>query len=93
MITGNLNVIPEARARNIISKGPKYKFPSDIDFPKCHREITSLLSDFSNRLCKREHVEPDALKEWKINIFKVIDTCISFYSSFTPKTKSFFLSS
>ena len=35
---------------------------------------------FSNRWCKRENVEPDALKEWKINIFKIIDTRISFYS-------------
>ena len=27
-----------------------------------------------------KNVEPDALKEWKINIFKIIDTRISFYS-------------
>ena len=73
MITGNLNV-------NIISKGPKYRFPSNIDFPKCRREIAACLNDFSNRWCKRENVEPDALKEWKINIFKIIDTRISFYS-------------
>ena len=25
------------------------------------------------------NIEPDALKEWKINIFKIIDTRISFY--------------
>ena len=84
MITGNLNVIPDARVRNIISKGPKYRFPSDIDFPKCRREIAFSLNDFSNRWCKREYVEPDALKEWKIIIFKIIGTCISFYSRFTP---------
>ena len=29
---------------------------------------------------RRENVEPDALKEWKINIFKIIDTRISVYS-------------
>ena len=44
--------------------------------------------------CKRENVEPDALKEWKINIFKIIDTRISFYSRNThllpPKPKSSF---
>ena len=34
----------------------------------------------SNRWCKRENIEPDALKEWKINILKIIDTYISFYS-------------
>ena len=27
-----------------------------------------------------ENVEPDASKEWKINIIKIIDTCILFYS-------------
>ena len=63
MITGNLNVIPDSRVRNIISKGPKSRLPSNIDFPKCHWEIAASLNDFSNRWCKRENVEPDALKE------------------------------
>ena len=34
-------------------------------------------------------VEPDVLREWKINIFKTIDTRISFYSrssQFLPPT-------
>ena len=78
VITGNLNVIPDARVRNVISKGPKYRFHSNIDFPKCRREIALSLNDFSNRWCKRENVEPDALKEWKINIFKIIDTVFHF---------------
>ena len=94
MITGNPNHIPEARVRNIISKGPKYRCSSNIDFPKCRREIAASLNDFSNRWCKREYVEPDALKEWKINIFKIIATRISFYSHNThllpPKSKSSF---
>ena len=87
MITGNLNVIPDARVRNIISKGPKYRFTSNIDFPKCCRMTAASLNDFGNRWCKWENLEPDALKEWKINIFKIIDTRISFYSRntcFTP---------
>ena len=64
MITGNLIVIPDARVSNIISKGPKYRFPCNINI-----EIAASLNDFSNRRCKQENVEPDALKEWKINIF------------------------
>ena len=65
-----------------------------IDFPNCRREIAASLNDFSNRWCKREYVEPNALKEWKINIFKMIDTRISFYSHYShllpPKHKSSF---
>ena len=49
MITGNLNGIPDVRVRNIISKGPKYRFPSNIDFFNCRREIAASLNDFSNR--------------------------------------------
>ena len=66
--------------RNIISKCHKYRFPSNIDFPKCRREIVASLYDFSNRWCKQENIEPNALKEWKINIVKIIDTRISFCS-------------
>ena len=40
-----------------------YRFPSNIDFPKCGREVAASLNDFSNRWCKRENVETDALKE------------------------------
>ena len=56
--------------------------------------IAASLNDFSSRWCKWENVEPDALKEWKNNIFKIIDTCISFYTCNThhlpPKPKSSF---
>ena len=70
MTTGNLNVIPDARVCNIISKGPKYRYTSNIDFPKCRREIAASLNYFGKRWCKRENV--DALKKWKINILKLL---------------------
>ena len=57
---------------------PLYDIPYNIDFPKCRREIAASLNDFSNRCSKREHVEPNVLKEWKINIFNIIDDRISF---------------
>ena len=45
-------------------------------------------------MVQTENVEPDALKVWKINIFKIINTRISFYSRNThllpPKPKSSF---
>ena len=46
---------------------------------------------------KRENVETDTLKEWKISIFGVFGTGISFYSCsarlLPPKPKSSFSSS
>ena len=50
-----------------------------IGFQKCREKIAASLNEFFYRWCKREHVESDALKDWKLNIFKIIDRRISFY--------------
>ena len=54
-----------------------------IDFQKCREKIAGSLNEFCNCWCKRAHVECDALKDWKLNIFKIIDRRISFYSQNT----------
>ena len=65
-----------------------------MDFPKCRREVAASLNDFSNHWCKCKNVEHNALKEWKIILFQIIDTRISFYSRNThllpPKPKCSF---
>ena len=78
-ITGNLKIISESRIRSIIAKAPKYRFPAKTDFQKCREKNAASLNENFNRWCKREHVGCDALKDWKLNIFKIIDPCISFY--------------
>ena len=65
------------------AKGPQCRFPVQIDFQKCREKIAVSLNKFCNRWCKGEHVECDALKDWKLNIFKIIDRRISFYSQNT----------
>ena len=73
IMTGNLKIISDSKIRYIVSTGPKYRFPSCIDFKQCREEIASALNDFGNRWCKREYVVPNALKEWKVRIFKIVD--------------------
>ena len=60
-----------------------HRSPVQIDFKKCREKIAGSLNEFCSRWCKREHVECDALKDWKLNIFKIIDRRISFYSQNT----------
>ena len=63
-----------------------------INIKKYREEIASALNNFGNRWCKREYVEPNALKEWNVSIFKILDQRIKFYSQNTnllsPKPKS-----
>ena len=74
-----MKIIPDSRIRNIVSKGPKYRFPSHIDFNRCSEEIASVLNDFGNRWCR---------------IFNIVDKRIKFYSHNTnmlpPKPKCSF---
>ena len=95
IVTRNLKIISDYRIHNIISKGPKYIFPSYINFGKCREEIASAMNDFGNRWCKREGVEDGALKTWKRSIFTIVDKRIKFYSLNTnllpPKPKSSFM--
>ena len=73
---------------NIVSKGPKYRFPSHIDFNRCRDEIASAVNDSGNRWCN----ECNALKELKLSIFNKVDKRKKFYSHYTyllpPKPKS-----
>ena len=80
---GNLKINSDSRIRSIIAKVPKYRFSAKIDFQKCRVKIAVSLNDYCNHWCKRGHVECDALKDWKLNIFKIIDRHISFYSQNT----------
>ena len=81
IITGNLDVIEDNRIRKLISKGPKYRIPAEIDFDACHQEIAESLSNFCSRWCKREKTDKSALSEWKKAIFRIVHLRTKFYSS------------
>ena len=40
-----------------------------------------IVLDYCTRWYKREHVESNALNNWKLNIFKIIDERVLFYSN------------
>ena len=53
--------------------------------------LAGALNDYFTSWCKREHVESNALNNWKLNIFQIIDKRISFYFNnpdlLPPKSK------
>ena len=70
IVTGNVKIITDLLIRSVISKGPKYRFQAHIDFNKCRNTIASDLNDYCTRWCKREHVESNALNNWKLKILR-----------------------
>ena len=77
---GNLTIISDSRIRSITATGPQYRFPEQIDFQNCRKKIAASPNEYCTR---GEHVDCDALKDWRLNIFKIIDRRISFYSQNT----------
>ena len=73
IIIGNMKIISDPRIRSIISKGPEYRLPSQIDFNECREDIQFALNGFGKRWGRRENVECNALSSWKLCIFNIIE--------------------
>ena len=86
-----MKIINDSRIRSVISKGPNYRFPAHTDFNKCRETIVSALNYCCTRWRKRQHVESNALNNWKLKIFKIIDERVLFYFNnlglLSPKPK------
>ena len=81
VITSNLRIISDSRIRSIIAKVPKYRFLCILIFKSVAKKLQHLLMNLVVVVVyKREHIECDALKDWKQNIFKIIERRITFYS-------------
>ena len=76
VITGNLKIISDSQIRSVIERVLNVGFLCKLIYKSVTKNCTSL-NECCNRWCKREHVECDALKDWKSNIFKIKDRLIS----------------
>ena len=81
VITGNFSIIKDKRLRNLLTKGPKYRLPSLIDFDACRIKIAEAVQQFALKWCNREYADNNALSGWKKAIFDVVEQRISFYQS------------
>ena len=63
VITGNLNVIPDARLRNIISKGRKYEFPSNRPVILANIWVKPTTNCYRNEKCIFEIYNPICISE------------------------------
>ena len=81
--SGDLKIISDSRIRSIIAKGSQYRFSAKKDFQKCCENIAASLNEYCSRWCEREHVVYYTLKDWKLNIFKIMDRRIFIYSQTT----------
>ena len=73
VITGDLKVIQNAKLRELVAKGPKYREPNKVNWKAMFLESIDLCA---KNWSKRDQVELKYLCEWKDQLKELVADCI-----------------
>ena len=65
IITGDLRFIENSHLRSLLSKGPNYREPSNINYPKCLDEIKNAIDNCAQDMITKNNLESEVLDGWK----------------------------
>ena len=77
VITGDLRVIENAKLRELVAKGPKYREPSRVNWKATETMLLESIDLYAKNWSKREQVELKYLSEWKDQLKELVAECIS----------------
>ena len=66
-------IVKNAKLRKLLSRGPKYREPKQLDFISAKSEILKGIDNCIENYCDRYHLDKVVLKAWKVEIVKAID--------------------
>ena len=66
-------IVENAKLRKLLSQGPKYSEPKQLDFISAKSEILKGIDNCIENYCDRYHLDKVVLKAWKVEIVKAID--------------------
>ena len=76
ILTGDLSIIKNSKLSKLISKGPKYREPTKIDFVLARLTIISGVEDFLEALATKHKVDVSTFDDWKTGLIRCIDSKI-----------------
>ena len=85
ILTGNLQIIKCNKLRKLLSKGPKYREPTEIKWEDAKGVIEGGVNTFMEGLSETKRISPMTLLNWKNSIFELVDNRINKYA---PKIRS-----
>ena len=77
VITGDLRVIENAKLRELVAKGPKYREPNRVNWKATETMFLESIDLYAKNWSKREQVELKYLSEWKDQLKKLVTDRIS----------------
>ena len=76
-ITGDLRVIENAKLRELVAKGPKYREPNRVNWKATETMFLESIDLDTKIWSKREQVELKYLSEWKNQLKELVADCNS----------------
>ena len=73
VVTGNCKIISDSRIRNIVSKGPKYRFHFHIDFKRWH--LMHVIGFFYVNLLRAYY---DTISAYRDKMIKALDASVAY---------------
>ena len=77
VITGDLRVIENAKLRELVAKGPKYREPNRVNWKAMETMFLESIDLYAKNWSKREQVELKYLSEWKDQLKELVADRIS----------------
>ena len=77
VITGDLRVIENAKLRELVAKGPKYREPNRVNWKATETMFLESTDLYAKNWSKREQVELKYLSEWKYQLKELVADRIS----------------
>ena len=77
VITGDLRVIENAKLRELVGKGPKYREPNRVNWKVTETMFLESIDLYAKNWSKREQVELKYLSEWKDQLKELVPDRIS----------------
>ena len=72
VITGDLRFIENSQLRSLLSKGPNYREPSNVNYSKCLEEIKNAIENCSLDIISKNNLENGSLDIWKNTIINKV---------------------
>ena len=73
ILTGNLSIVKNNALRKLLTKGPKYREPRNINFQKARDNIVSGLQDCIDKWCHKKGLPPHVLSDWRNTVLELVD--------------------
>ena len=77
VITGDLRVIENAKLRELVAKGPKYREPNRVNWKATETMFLESIDLYAKNCSKREQVDLKYLSEWKDHLKELVTDRIS----------------